>query len=80
MFCTGLVRFFRALGKPPPYPRCVSGAGGSLETAWLDAGWRLEALRDHPPAGLGDAYLFAIAGVDRQFANGEAPTPAGMRD
>jgi hypothetical protein len=45
-------------------------AGASVETAWLDAGWRLEALRGDPPEDEGDPYTFAIAGVDRQFGNG----------
>ncbi len=55
-------------------------AGGSIETAWLDAGWRAEALVFRPRAGteLAGTELvdtartatYAIVGVDFRFSGG----------
>ncbi len=44
-------------------------AGGSIETAWLEAGWRLEGIAFRPRDG-GETETFAIAGVDHRFAGG----------
>jgi hypothetical protein len=49
--------------------RDESVAGGTLETAWLDAGWRVEGVAFQPRGG-GDAYSFGIAGVDYQLPDG----------
>jgi hypothetical protein len=43
--------------------------GGSFETAWLEAGWRLEALFFRPGDRDGTEH-FAIAGTDLQLADG----------
>lgn len=45
-------------------------AGGSLETAWLEAGWRIEAVSMQLEPEESERFTFAIAGVDRQFADG----------
>ena len=44
-------------------------AGGSIETVWLEAGWRLEAVAFRPRDGE-TTETFAIAGVDHQFGDG----------
>jgi hypothetical protein len=49
--------------------RGESLAGGSVETSWLQAGWRLEALGFHPRDRDGTA-VFAVAGVDTQLSDG----------
>jgi hypothetical protein len=49
--------------------RGESLAGGSLETSWLEAGWRVEGVAFHPRDEGGTA-VFAVAGVDHQLGSG----------
>lgn len=47
--------------------------GGSLETSWLGAGWRVEGILFRPRHGANETAgtaLYASAGMDRQFASG----------
>ena len=44
-------------------------AGGSIETVWLQAGWRLEAI-GFRPRDREETETFAMAGVDHQFSDG----------
>jgi hypothetical protein len=49
--------------------RGVPLAGGSFETSWLQAGWRLEGVAFRPPDRQ-DTATYAIAGVDHQLSDG----------
>jgi len=45
-------------------------AGGSFESVWGEAGWRVEGIAFRPRDDAAGTATFAIAGVDHQFANG----------